>query len=180
MLSWLKQILTVIWMLFWYLPNIQMFLHKPRGNNQGSVGRMAAWWNEGKCSGERQNPTVSSEQLLSDLGEPTHSPHRAQSGGTCARCTTRTCASNRGCVCWEGEHDLRTELSSSWLQRHGCVLSVEALFKHHQLHLVQMFVKNLVCSDQNRHLSVIKYIYINRETSDIRYVTHALGHCTRY
>lgn len=78
-----------------------MFLHKPRGNNQGSVGRMAAWWNEGKCSGERQNPTVSSEQLLSDLGEPTQSPHRARSGGTCARCTTRTCASNRGCVGWE-------------------------------------------------------------------------------
>lgn len=45
-----KKILPFIWMLLQYLPNIQMFLHKPHGNNERSFGWMAAWWNEGKCA----------------------------------------------------------------------------------------------------------------------------------
>lgn len=37
-----------------------------------------------------------------------------------------------------------------------------------------------ICSEQNRRLSVMKYIYNNRETSNIKCITHALGHCTGY
>lgn len=137
------------------------------------------------CSGERQNPTVSSEQLLSDLGEPQQSAHRARSTGTCTRCTTHTCASNGGCVSWEEGHDRRAKLSSSWLQRQRCDRCSQcgggtSPVQTPSAALGADVFKNLACSEQNRRLSAMKYIYINRETSNIRFITHALGHRAGY
>ncbi len=61
-------------------------------------GSMMKWGEIRSC--ERQNPTVSYEQFLSDLGGPTQSTHRAWFIDTCTRCRAHTCCSKGGRICW--------------------------------------------------------------------------------
>lgn len=147
-----------------------MFLRKPHGNNQGSVGRMAAWWNEGKCAVVNDRTPQS---LLNSSSLIWVDPHRALTGPDLlapapgAQCTHAL--QKRGCVCWEEEHDHRSKFPSSWVQRRsrdscsqcgGVTSPVQTLSTAFGADVF----KNLACSEQNRCFSVIKYTDINTHT----------------
>lgn len=71
------------------------------GNILGSVGSMAAWWNEGKyVVVNDRTPQSLMNSSLSDLGGPTQSTHRACFIDTCTRCTTHISCSKGGRSCW--------------------------------------------------------------------------------
>lgn len=78
-----------------------MFLPRPQREYSGKCwldGSMMKWGEIRSC--ERQNPTVSYEQFLSDLGGPTQSIHKACFIDTCTRCRTHICCSKGGRICW--------------------------------------------------------------------------------
>lgn len=94
-----------VWWAFIIFISKYMFLPRPHREHSGKCwldGSMMKWGEI--CSCERQNPTVSYEQFLSDLGGPTQSTHRAWFIGTCTRCRTHICCSKGGrgggCICW--------------------------------------------------------------------------------
>lgn len=100
-----------------YILSKSMCLPKPHMEYSGKCwhdGSMMKWGEIRSC--ERQNPTVSYEQLLSDLGGPTQSWFI----DTCTRCSrARTSCSKGGRICW-GKCSQEKKLHHCWHMRRCC------------------------------------------------------------
>lgn len=108
-----------VWWAVQILTSKSIFLPGPHREYSGRCwldGSMMKWGEI--CSSERQNPTVSYEQFLSDLGGPTQSAHKAWFMGTCTRCRSHICCWGGGV--FAGVNAGRSNVASLWIHRRGC------------------------------------------------------------